>query len=176
MSGVNRLHVFIHGNKERANVFPHGNTKVCRRQTVMTIFTDHTGEQCIRAKCSIAADKSARGFGQPRSKSLPALRNKIQTYPLTPYTDYRAFLIGLGDRTPAEVDAFIEENKTRHFRIVCVPYLDSLASKAVANDPEFQTQEPTVKNTSDHYRAHYEQGNHRFASKGAKQLWLWQWC
>ncbi|MFA0077110.1 transglycosylase SLT domain-containing protein [Vibrio artabrorum] len=108
-------------------------------------------------------------------KAYSVLRNQIQTYPLTPYTDYRAFLIDLGERTPAEVDAFIEENKALPFsNRMRAPYLDSLASqKQWKTILEFQTKEPVgEKYQCIYYRAHYEQGNQELAFKGAKQLWL----
>ncbi|MFA0122956.1 lytic murein transglycosylase, partial [Vibrio sp. 10N.261.48.A2] len=108
-------------------------------------------------------------------KAYSALRNKIQTYPLTPYTDYRAFLLGLGDRTPSEVDAFIEENKALPFsNRIRAPYLDLLAAqKQWKTILEFQTQEPVgEKYQCIYYRANYEQGNQDLAFKGAKQLWL----
>ena len=108
-------------------------------------------------------------------KAYSALRSKIQTYPLTPYTDYRAFLIGLGDRTPAEMDAFIEENKALPFsNRMRAPYLDALASrKQWQTILEFQTKEPVgEKYQCIYYRANYEQGNQELAFKGAQQLWL----
>ncbi|MBT9240129.1 murein transglycosylase [Vibrio splendidus] len=108
-------------------------------------------------------------------EAYSALRNKIQTYPLTPYTDYRAFLLGLGDRTPAEVDAFIEENKALPFsNRMRAPYLDLLAvQKQWKTILEFQTKEPVgEKYQCIYYRANYEQGNKELAFKGAKQLWL----
>ena len=108
-------------------------------------------------------------------KAYAKLRSKIQTYPLTPYTDYRAFLIDLGKRTPQEVETFIESNRGLPFsNRIRAPYLASLESqKKWSTILEFQTQEPTgEKYQCIFYRAHYEQGNHELAYKGAKQLWL----
>ncbi|WP_299690208.1 transglycosylase SLT domain-containing protein [uncultured Vibrio sp.] len=108
-------------------------------------------------------------------KAYLAMRSKIETYPLTPYTDYRAFLINLGKRSPREVDAFINENKALPFsKRIRAPYLASLASgKKWQTILEFQTQEPVGEEYQCiYYRAHYEQGNRELAFKGAKQLWL----
>jgi len=114
-------------------------------------------------------------LGKRDLKAYAKLRTKIQTYPLTPYTDYRAFLIDLGQRTPQEVEAFINNNRALPFSSrIRAPYLASLESQEKwSTILEFQTQEPVgEKYQCIYYRAHYEQGNNDLAYKGAKQLWL----
>ena len=81
------------------------------------------------------------------------IREQIEDYPLTPYTDYRAFLINIGDRTPQEVDTFIENYKTVPFSgRIRAPYIDSLAHKKQWKKLiEFQRVEPRGESYQCHY-------------------------
>ncbi|MFH7566601.1 hypothetical protein AB9R89_15010, partial [Oceanimonas smirnovii] len=57
-------------------------------------------------------------------------RKQIADYPLTPYLDYRSFLIDLGDKSPIVVRNFIDSHKTFPFsNRISAPYFDALASQ-----------------------------------------------
>lgn len=102
------------------------------------------------------------------------IRTQIADYPLTPYVDYRAFLVGLSQRTPAEVDAFIQSHRDFPFSgRISAPYIRSLANtnqwKTLL---EFQKQEPRGEAYQCHYyTAQYKQGDKAEAFKGAQKLW-----
>lgn len=103
------------------------------------------------------------------------IRNQIKDYPLTPYVDYRAFLVDIGERSPAEVEQFIESHKAFPFsRRISAPYLSQLASQEQwARLLEFQQHEPAGETYQCHYyNALYQQGKHDAAFKGAEKLWL----
>ncbi|MGB1320615.1 MAG: transglycosylase SLT domain-containing protein [Vibrio gallaecicus] len=108
-------------------------------------------------------------------KAYQAIRPSITAYPLTPYVDYRAFLVGLDKKSPAEVRAFIAENKAFPFsNRISAPYLSALSkNKDWEGVLEYQIQEPVgEKYQCIYYRAHYEREQHEIAFNGAKQLWL----
>ncbi|WP_341659750.1 murein transglycosylase [Vibrio sp.] len=120
-------------------------------------------------------DKAQRLLDAGKVSQYFNIREQIEDYPLTPYTDYRAFLINIGDRTPEEVDTFIENYKTVPFSgRIRAPYIDSLAykkqwKKLIA----FQTAEPRGESYQCHYYyALYKTGHIEKAFAGAKKLWL----
>lgn len=103
-----------------------------------------------------------------------AIRNQIANYSLTPYVDYRAFLIDIGQRTPAQVEAFIAEHKTFPFSgRIRAPYINSLAKqKDWQTLLEFQQVEPRGETYQCHYyNALYQQGDSKRAFVGAEKLW-----
>lgn len=103
------------------------------------------------------------------------IRPNIASYPLTPYTDYRAFLAGLSNKEPKEVEAFIEDNQNFPFsNRIRAPYLTTLANqKRWDLIVDFQKVEPVGEQYQCiYYRAHLEQGNQDFAYEGAGKLWL----
>ncbi|MEH0666985.1 murein transglycosylase [Vibrio scophthalmi] len=102
------------------------------------------------------------------------LRPNIADYPLTPYVDYRAFLVNIGNRSSAEVNQFIERYKTLPFSgRISAPYLDALAKdNQWQRFLEFQTELPRGESYQCHYYwAHYQTGNKALAWQGAKTLW-----
>ncbi|NRF28011.1 murein transglycosylase [Vibrio coralliilyticus] len=102
------------------------------------------------------------------------IRNKIKDYPLTPYTDYRAFLVDIGQHSPAEVEAFIDTYSTLPFSArIRAPYIDSLArQKQWQKLAEFQTVEPRGETYQCHYyHALYRTGHKDQAFEGAEKLW-----
>ena len=103
------------------------------------------------------------------------LRRQITDYPLTPYVDYRAFLIDLGERSPQEVNKFIDDYHTLPFSgRIRAPYIDRLAAqKDWRRLLEFQTTEPRGETYQCHYyNALYQQGQFEKAYSGAEKLWL----
>ncbi|WP_194437607.1 murein transglycosylase [Vibrio fluminensis] len=102
------------------------------------------------------------------------LRPKIASYPLTPYVDYRTFLLQLGDKSPQQVNAFVSEYQDFPFsNRIQAPYLDRLAGrKQWQTLLEFQTQLPRGERYQCHfYNAHLQTGNQELAFKGAEDLW-----
>ncbi|MGF1754514.1 murein transglycosylase [Vibrio makurazakiensis] len=104
-----------------------------------------------------------------------AIRPQIEDYSLTPYTDYRAFLLELPNQSPQQVNQFIDNHFNFPFsHRVRAPYLSELEKQerwgAIL---EFQSKEPVGEEYQCiYYRAHLEQGNADIAFKGADKLWL----
>ncbi|MHC6526463.1 murein transglycosylase [Vibrio proteolyticus] len=103
------------------------------------------------------------------------MRYKIADYPLTPYVDYRTFLIDLGDKSPSEVTSFIAEHKEFPFSArVSAPYLAALARQQQWQTfLTFQPQLPSGETYQCYYYyAKYKTGKKQEAFDGAKQMWL----
>ncbi|WP_375752677.1 transglycosylase SLT domain-containing protein [Vibrio sp. HN007] len=103
------------------------------------------------------------------------IRDQIADYPLTPYVDYRTFLIGIGNRTPEEVNAFVEQHNSFPFsNRVRAAYLDALIKKKKWQTfYEYQTYEPKMeKYQCSYYYSKYVNGDTSEAFKGAEKLWL----
>ncbi|NOH81238.1 murein transglycosylase [Vibrio sp. RE86] len=104
-----------------------------------------------------------------------ALRPQIASYPLTPYVDYRSFLVKLGARSPQEVENFIESHQSFPFSgRIRAPYIDALAAKEDWQQIiEFQRVEPRGETYQCHYyNAHAQVGDKKLAFEGANKLWL----
>jgi len=104
-----------------------------------------------------------------------SIRPQIAHYPLTPYVDYRVFMAQLGDKSPQEVTAFIEQNSSFPFsNRIRAPYLDRLAQqKEWQALLRFQTDPPRGEQYQCHYyNALLQTGNKQAAYKGAEHLWL----
>ncbi|MGF1910477.1 murein transglycosylase [Vibrio kasasachensis] len=104
-----------------------------------------------------------------------ALRSQIASYPLTPYVDYRTLLVGLNDKSPQEVERFIDEHQSFPFSArIRAPYLENLArNKQWKTLLKFQTELPRgEKYQCYYYYAQYQTGNTSLAYKGAEDLWL----
>ncbi|MDW6016217.1 murein transglycosylase [Vibrio plantisponsor] len=102
-------------------------------------------------------------------------RPKLASYPLTPYLDYRAFLIDIGDKPPITVRVFIDGHKDFPFSgRISAPYLDALAEqKKWSTLLQFQTSEPNGETYQCHYyNAHLQVGKREKAFGGAKKLWM----
>ena len=103
------------------------------------------------------------------------IREKIADYPLTPYVDYRTFLLDIGKRTPEEVKQFTEQHKSFPFvNSVRAAYLDALIRKGNwKNFYQFQTYEPrSEKYRCSYYYAQLKNGQEEKAFEGAEKLWL----
>ncbi|GLT18115.1 murein transglycosylase [Vibrio zhanjiangensis] len=119
-------------------------------------------------------DKAQRLLDKGSVSEYVNIRDQIKDYPLTPYTDYRAFLINIAQRTPAEVENFIEKYKTLPFSgRIRAPYIDGLAQRGLWKKlSDFQTVEPRGESYQCHYYyALYRTGNREVAFKGAEKLW-----
>ncbi|NOH69844.1 murein transglycosylase [Vibrio pectenicida] len=122
-----------------------------------------------------AYDKAQKLLDKGKVSQYFKIRDQIAEYPLTPYTDYRAFLVNIGQKTPEEVETFIDNYKTIPFSgRIRAPYIDSLAHrKQWKKLNEFQTVEPRGETYQCHYYfALYKTGNREKAFAGAEKLWL----
>ena len=107
-------------------------------------------------------DKAQKLLDKGKVSQYFKIRDQIAEYPLTPYTDYRAFLVNIGQKTPQEVDTFIDNYKNIPFSgRIRAPYIDSLAyRKHWKKLNEFQTVEPRGETYQCHYYyALYKTGN-----------------
>jgi soluble lytic murein transglycosylase len=103
------------------------------------------------------------------------IREKIADYPLTPYVDYRTFLIDIGKRTPQEVEAFTQQHQSFPFiNDVRAAYLDALIKQGEWKTfYQYQTDEPRMeKYRCSYYYAQLKNGQTNKAFVGAEKLWL----
>lgn len=103
------------------------------------------------------------------------VKDQLKDYPLTPYLDYRSFLIDIGNKPPIAVRVFIDSHKEFPFsNRISAPYIDALArDKKWSTLLKFQTSEPTGETYQCHYyNAMYQTGKREQAFVGAKKLWL----
>ncbi|QXC56980.1 murein transglycosylase [Vibrio mimicus] len=120
-------------------------------------------------------DKAQRWLDEKNISEYQRIRKQIANYPLTPYLDYRAFLIDLGSKPPIAVRSFIDSHQEYPFSArVAAPYLDALAqNKKWAALLQFQTQPPNGETYQCHYyNAKLQAGKRTEAFEGAKKLWL----
>ncbi|WP_428443592.1 murein transglycosylase [Photobacterium sagamiensis] len=103
------------------------------------------------------------------------LRDKLDDYPLYPYLDYREFTRHLKDKTPEQVEAFINEHKTLPFSTTIKErYLARLANtNRWQNFIDVQPMPPGGELLKCHYYyAQSKLGNTAVAWQGAQSLWL----
>lgn len=138
----------------------------------------------LLATSAVAADlQTQRDVYDQAQKLLDAknvaeyqkIRPQISDYPLTPYVDYRSFLVDLDKRSPQEVEAFIKEHASFPFsNRMRAPYISQLANnKEWKTLLEFQTVEPKGETYQCYYfNAHAQAGDKQLAYQGAEKLWL----
>ncbi|MDC0612292.1 transglycosylase SLT domain-containing protein [Vibrio sp.] len=103
------------------------------------------------------------------------VKDKLSSYPLSPYLDYRAMLVNLDQKPPIVVRSFIDSHEEFPFSgRISAPYL-----RALANDKKwsvilsFQKDEPKGEEFQCYYyTAMYHAGKKSDALKGAQKLWL----
>lgn len=120
-------------------------------------------------------DQAQQLLDDKQVEKYQKLRSEIADYPLTPYVDYRSFLVDIGERTPQQVEQFIEQHARFPFSgRIRAPYIDELAKqKDWTRLLEFQTTEPRGETYQCHYYyAHSQRGDKALAYRGAEQLWL----
>ncbi|NVD05788.1 murein transglycosylase [Vibrio sp. JPW-9-11-11] len=120
-------------------------------------------------------DQAQQLLDEKQVEQYRQLRPQIANYPLTPYVDYRSFLVDIGERTPQQVEAFITQHRDFPFSgRLRAPYIDALAGKQDWRRLiEFQTREPRGETYQCHYYyAHSQVGDKALAYQGAEQLWL----
>ncbi|ENM5725575.1 transglycosylase SLT domain-containing protein [Vibrio mimicus] len=120
-------------------------------------------------------EQAQRWLDEKKIPEYQRIRKQIESYPLTPYLDYRAFLVDLGSKPPIAVRNFIDSHKEYPFSgRVAAPYLDALAqNKKWVALLQFQTQLPNGETYQCHYyNAKLQTGKRIEAFEGAKKLWL----
>lgn len=103
------------------------------------------------------------------------IREQIADYPLTPYVDYRTFLVNIDKRTPEEVNQFVQHHQSFPFsNNIRAAYLDALIKKGDWQTfYQYQTTEPRMeKYRCSYYYAQLKNGNESQAYQGAARLWL----
>ncbi|EEW11956.1 murein transglycosylase [Vibrio mimicus] len=160
--------------------------------TRLTVFKPHSlvsifmlTTACVMGSASASAldleaqraqyEQAQRWLDEKKVPEYQRIRKQIESYPLTPYLDYRAFLIDLGSKPPIAVRNFIDSHKEYPFSgRVAAPYLDALAqNKKWAALLQFQTQLPNGETYQCHYyNAKLQTGKRSEAFEGAKKLWL----
>lgn len=104
-----------------------------------------------------------------------AMRSDIADYVLTPYTDYRAFLVNIGERSIDEVSYFQKQFYTLPFsKRIRAAYLDGLAKE---NDWKTIYRYQLTEPRGETYRCYYyysqlKHGDKAAAFAGAEKLWL----
>ncbi|EPZ7319917.1 murein transglycosylase [Vibrio mimicus] len=160
--------------------------------TRLTVFKPHSlvsilmlTTVCVMGSASASAldleaqraqyEQAQRWLDEKKVPEYQRIRKQIESYPLTPYLDYRAFLVDLGSKPPIAVRNFIDSHKEYPFSgRVAAPYLDALAqNKKWAALLQFQTQLPNGETYQCHYyNAKLQTGKRSEAFEGAKKLWL----
>ncbi|HGH6013438.1 TPA: murein transglycosylase [Vibrio mimicus] len=160
--------------------------------TRLTVFKPHSlvsilmlTTACVMGSASASAldleaqraqyEQAQRWLDEKKIPEYQHIRKQIESYPLTPYLDYRAFLVDLGSKPPIAVRNFIDSHKEYPFSgRVAAPYLDALAqNKKWAALLQFQTQLPNGETYQCHYyNAKLQTGKRSEAFEGAKKLWL----
>lgn len=120
-------------------------------------------------------DQAQQILDGKRLDEFRPIRKQLDAYPLTPYLDYRAFLINLGDKSPIVVRNFIDSHEEYPFSgRISAPYLSALARNGKWGEfLQFQPGEPWGETYQCHYyNAQYQAGDRSLALKGGKKLWL----
>ncbi|KLV04471.1 lytic transglycosylase [Photobacterium aquae] len=109
------------------------------------------------------------------NNAYQVLRNKLDSYPLVPYLDYRQFNQSLSEKTPAQVDDFVNKYESLPFSTtVRSRYLSYLASSQRWR--EFVAMQPRPPKGQvmqcHYYYAKSELGKEATAWSGTRKLWL----
>lgn len=159
----------------RLTVFkPHSLVSILMLTTVCAMGSARASALDLEAQRA-QYEQAQRWLDEKKVPEYQRIRKQIESYPLTPYLDYRAFLVDLGSKPPIAVRNFIDSHKEYPFSgRVAAPYLDALAqNKKWAALLQFQTQLPNGETYQCHYyNAKLQTGKRSEAFEGAKKLWL----
>ncbi|ENM5761945.1 transglycosylase SLT domain-containing protein [Vibrio mimicus] len=159
----------------RLTVFkPHSLVSILMLTTVCAMGSARASALDLEAQRA-QYEQAQRWLDEKKIPEYQRIRKQIESYPLTPYLDYRAFLVDLGSKPPIAVRNFIDSHKEYPFSgRVAAPYLDALAqNKKWAALLQFQTQLPNGETYQCHYyNAKLQTGKRSEAFEGAKKLWL----
>ncbi|WED22283.1 transglycosylase SLT domain-containing protein [Vibrio sp. JC009] len=142
---------------------------------VMAISSGAYSAPASLAQQRLIYKKAQNYLDKKQVEEYMEIRDQIADYPLTPYVDYRTFLIGIGDRSPEEVNSFVQRHKSFPFsNKVRAAYLDALIKEGKWKTfYRYQTYEPKMeKYKCSYYYAHFRNGAKDKAFKGAEKLWL----
>ncbi|GLO59979.1 murein transglycosylase [Vibrio sp. MACH09] len=123
----------------------------------------------------VTYQKAQKYLDKKQIEKYMQIRDQIANYPLTPYVDYRTFLVNIGKRTPEEVNQFVSQHQSFPFsNSIRAAYLDALIKKGDWQTfYQYQTTEPRMeKYRCSFYYAQLKNGNEDRAYKGATELWL----
>lgn len=123
----------------------------------------------------VTYQKAQKYLDKKQIEKYMQIRDQIASYPLTPYVDYRTFLVNIGKRTPEEVNQFVSQHQSFPFsNSIRAAYLDALIKKGDWQTfYQYQTTEPRMeKYRCSFYYAQLKNGNEDRAYKGATELWL----
>lgn len=122
-----------------------------------------------------AYDAIQQGFNQKNISIYDKKRASIDSYSLAAYTDYRAFLFDLPNKTPEQVNQFSQDYADYPFSVsIRADYLNAMiASKNWEALLRYQTTPPRDQDYQCYYyTAFYHQGKQEIAFEGARSLWL----
>jgi soluble lytic murein transglycosylase len=120
-------------------------------------------------------DQAQQWFDANTPERYQEVKIKLAQYPLTPYLEYRAFLVDLAKQTPQSVNAFVEQYRELPFSSrISQPYLSTLGkNKQWQTLLTFSPNEPNDEvSQCYYYTAQWYQGHHKVALDGAETLWL----
>ncbi len=122
-----------------------------------------------------AYDAIQQGFNKSDISVYNRKRADIDNYALAAYTDYRAFLFDITNKTPEQVNQFSLHYSDYPFSVsIRADYLNAMiASKNWKSLLDYQTTPPRDQDYQCwYYTAFYHQDNKEMAFSGAKKLWL----
>lgn len=122
-----------------------------------------------------AYDAIQQGFNNKDISVYHRKRTSIDDYPLAAYTDYRAFLFDINNKTPQQVNQFSQDFFDYPFSVsIRVDYLNAMiATRNWGNLLGYQKEQPKDQNYQCYYySAFYHQGKKDIAFDGANSLWL----
>ncbi|MDD9194664.1 transglycosylase SLT domain-containing protein [Aliivibrio sp. S3MY1] len=122
-----------------------------------------------------AYDAIQQGFNNKDISVYHIKRTSIDDYPLAAYTDYRAFLFDINNKTPQQVKQFSQDFFDYPFSVsIRADYLNAMiATRNWANLLGYQKELPKDQHYQCYYyTAFYHQGKKEIAFEGAKKLWM----
>ncbi|MGX9418385.1 transglycosylase SLT domain-containing protein [Vibrio sp. WJH972] len=120
-------------------------------------------------------DQAQQWFDARTPQRYQKVKSKLASYPLTPYLEYRSFLIGLEQRSPQEVQRFIETYQELPFsNVISKTYLQLLGQSKQWNKLlQFSRTEPKGEVSQCFYNtAQWHKGDRQQALDGGLKLWL----
>ncbi|CAH0527035.1 murein transglycosylase [Vibrio hippocampi] len=119
-------------------------------------------------------DQAQSLIDQKKLSEAKRITRRISDYPLTPYLHYRLFSAELKDKSPQQVEAFIEQFQSLPFSTrIRAPYLDHLyRQNKWQTIADFQPSEPSGERYQCiYYYAQLKVGEQKLAYSGADKLW-----
>nr|WP_175561527.1 transglycosylase SLT domain-containing protein [Vibrio aerogenes] len=143
--------------------------------TLAAVFPAMAGEKMGLQEQRHLYDQAQQWLDNKQVKKYYRIKSRLESYPLTPYLDYRSILIDMAQKPPIVIRNFINTHAEFPFSSrITAPYLDALArDKKWAVLLQFQKTEPRQeKYRCYYYTAKLKTGSKREAYLGAQSLWL----